>query len=101
MLVVKIELHSAVTRRITKIAEWTISNIGTSEGSIFGEFDERCNYEVREQELKGDKVTTVNKVYVLNYARNRLAVGNLLALALHALGYGAFDGASTSKELPK
>lgn len=41
MIVVKVELHSAITGEVTEIGRMTISNDGTSERSDRGNYDVR------------------------------------------------------------
>ena len=88
MLIVKVELWSAVTGEKTEIARMRIANTGGT--------DTRGNYEV--QTLRGSNATQllvslVKKSYtregsVRNYPRKRHHVWNLVALALEAMEYG-------------
>lgn len=94
MLVVKVELHSAVTGEVTEIARSVIYNDGagtrtsgdykalTITGRDKETFDKRMYAAVR----KGEHVTRSTEIK--NYPRLRLHVWNLVAKALGKMGYG-------------
>lgn len=84
MIIVRVELHSAITGQVSELARMHISNEGGSP--------RRGNYAV--QTLRGrDKATldrgaVQHKGKVLNHARLALHVWHLVAKALAAVGYG-------------
>lgn len=81
MVVVKVELHSAITGEVTELARMHISNDGTSNKPSIG------NYRVatlrapafRRHQRESD---------VANYRRKTRPVWDLVALALSRMGYG-------------
>ena len=83
MIVVRIELHSAVTRKVTEIGRMTIANIGGT--------DERGDYRVATNlgrsaaQLDRNQVTRCSEVH--NYPRQTIHVWHLVARALIAMGY--------------
>lgn len=85
MLIVRVELHSAITGQVTEIARMEICNDGTALNSQVG------NYDVRT--LRGRDSATLNKRTiqrkgkVLNYRRQALHVWNLVQLSLTRMGY--------------
>lgn len=86
MLVVRVELHSALTGKITEIARAIIFNDGGSTNPCRG------NYGV--EILRGrdkaalDKRQVLKRGIVLNHARLDLHVWHLVAKALAYLSYG-------------
>ena len=88
MIVVRVELHSAITKRVTELARMTIANAGGTE--------QRGDYDC--QTLRGrdsdaldrsfaDSVVT-RKCQVRGHERLKLHVWNLVAKALAGMGYG-------------
>jgi hypothetical protein len=75
MLIVKIELHSAVTGRITTIATGTIANTGTGS-AVQG------NYRIELRDAAGRKWKTG---HIEGFPRNRLLAWDLLYRALEKL----------------
>lgn len=94
MLVVKVELHSAITGAVTEIARSVIYNDGggsrdkgdykalTIRGRSKEDFDKR----MREAVYDGKNVTRSTEIK--DYPRLRLHVWNLVAKALGKMGYG-------------
>lgn len=83
MIVVRVELHSAITREVTEIARMHISNIGGTEqhGDYIG-----LVYRGRDKKALDQKV--VNKSsHVLGYSRLNLHVWNLVARMLNKMEY--------------
>jgi hypothetical protein len=83
MIVVRVELHSAITKKITEIARMTICNAGGST--------ERGDY--RAETLRGrsreqlDRRISNRIGEVKDYPRNAIHVWHLVARALVAMGY--------------
>ena len=77
MLVVRVELHSAITRKITEIAQMCISNVGGTTA--------RGNYEARTFIKGSSEVARAGQVY--DYPRQSKHVWNLVARALHSMSY--------------
>lgn len=75
MLVVKIELHSAVTGRITTIATGTICNTGTGSPTL-------GNYRIELQDAAGRRW---RKGHIEGFPRKRLLAWDLLYRALGLL----------------
>ena len=85
MLVVSVELHSAITGQVTEIARMHIANDGTGIGRL-GHYDVKSLRGNTEKQL--NKRTPQRQARVLNYPREELHVWNLVARALERLGYG-------------
>ena len=90
MIVVRVELHSAITGKTTEIGRAVIHNTGGTR--------ERGDYEVRAFKGRDDKPWTradfnafwqnpLRKGEVKNYPRLSLHVWNLVARALASMGY--------------
>ncbi len=83
MIVVRVELHSAITHNITELARMTISNVGGT--------NEHGDYEVKT--LRGrsrealDKYITNRQGDVKNYPRLAIHVWHLVAEALKSVNY--------------
>jgi hypothetical protein len=83
MIIVRVELHSAITRKVTEIARMKICNAG---GSV-----ERGNYYVAtlrgrsKEQLDRGEVTREGDVR--DYPRQSIHVWHLVARALLAMGY--------------
>lgn len=90
MLIVRIELHSAVTGQVSEIARMEIVNDGTGTQT-------RGNYKCRV--LRGrcaaefNRRTVAKSGKVNNYPRLRLHVWNLVCCALDAIGYNPLEHA--------
>jgi hypothetical protein len=84
MIIIRVELHSAITREVTELARMHISNTGT------GTTDKR-NYLL--QTFRGrskrelDNYTIQRQQTLENWPSERLHVWNLVCYALAALGY--------------
>jgi len=83
MIIIRIELHSAITRRVTEIARMRICNIGGTRT--------RGSYSV--QTLRGrckeqlDEAKVQRQGSVSDYPRTEIHVWHLVARALIALKY--------------
>ena len=88
MIVVKVELWSAVTGHTTELARMEIAN----DGDLSRMNITRGDYEART--LKGrsaeqlNRRTTQRQGFVKNWPRLQLHVWNLVATALKEMGYG-------------
>jgi len=84
MIVVRVELHSAVTGKVTELARMLVANTGTGTAA-------RGNYRART--LRGRSRTdldrgTVQREGLIEGHPRRLHVWRLVARALARLGYG-------------
>lgn len=83
MIVVKVELHSAITGKVSELARMHISNVGGTK--------DRGDYSV--QTLRGrskedlDKRIVNRKGGVTNYPRLAIHVWHLIGRALKSVGY--------------
>lgn len=83
MIIVRVELHSAITRKVTEIARMEICNRGG--------VPERCDYSVAT--LRGrsrgqfDRHEVTREGVVTDYPRLSIHVWHLVARALGAMGY--------------
>lgn len=84
MIVVRVELHSAITGEQTEIARMNISNIGGSEA--IGNY--RCETWRGRSSEDLDRGTIQRKGRVLGHARLSLHVWHLVSKALSSMGYG-------------
>lgn len=85
MIIVRVELHSAVTGQVTEIARAVIINDGTGTAAI-GDY-QVCTLRGRDREaLDRHKVQRAGRV--LAYPRQALHVWNLVIEALAVMGYG-------------
>lgn len=88
MVIVKVELWSAVTEHRTELARMEIAN----DGVLSSKNVNRGDYEART--LKGrsteqlNRRTTQRQGFVKNWPRLQLHVWNLVATALKEMGYG-------------
>lgn len=89
MIVVRVELHSAITGKVTEIARAVLTNRGDGTATL-------GNYDVRT--CRGRDVGTLSRHTaqregeVLGYPRQRLHVWNLVAEALAVMKYGRGAG---------
>ena len=89
MIVVKVELHSAISGQIMKIGEAVIYNDGTGTNA-------KGNYETRsfrapnyfKRERGGTEKNVVRRARVERYDRVNAPVLELVSRALQAMGYG-------------
>lgn len=83
MIIVRVELHSAITRKVTELARMRVCNVG---GSL-----ELGDYSV--ETLRGRSTEQLNagqvqrSAHVRRYPRQALHVWHLVARALVAAGY--------------
>jgi hypothetical protein len=85
MLIIRVELHSAITGKVTEIARMRLYNDGTGDhevGNYVGE-----TFRGRDKEALDGRVT-VRKAEVKGYKRNNFHVWNLVAKMLKAMKYG-------------
>lgn len=85
MIIIKVELHSAVTRKITELARMKIYNDGLETNHNFG------NYIF--QTFKGRSTLQLNKEQIIKHTevkhwpKNSLHVWNLVCKGLRQMGY--------------
>lgn len=80
MIILKIELHSAITGKVTEIGRMTIANDGTSRES------EKGNYIVKLMR-KGTIDTVTRTGEVKDHRRLALPIWDLVSKALKAVGW--------------
>ncbi len=85
MIVVRVELHSAITGRVTELARMIITNDGTGTGSI-GHYM-AATLRGRSREML-NRLVPQRSVRIGDWPRQRLHVWNLVGTALTAMGYG-------------
>jgi len=83
MIVIRVELHSAITRKVTEIARMHISNVGGSRQ--LGHYHAKT-YRGRSSEQLS-RCQMQRQGTVRNYPRLKLHVWHLVARALIATGY--------------
>lgn len=85
MIVVRVELHSAVTHQVTELARMTISNKGDEPNSRIGNYEVRT---IRGQSKKQlDRMTLSRTGEVLRHPRLAEHVWFLVGKALKAIKY--------------
>lgn len=90
MLVIRVELHSAITGETTEIARALIYNKGgTSDRGDYNAmtFKGRDGAAWTRADILAAKGKPLRKAEVLNYPRKSLHVWNLVSRALTAMGY--------------
>lgn len=85
MLIVRVELHSAITGEVTEIARTIISNNGTGTRT-YGNYY-ACSYKGRDKEALNRHVVD-RAGFVYGHAREQEHVLSLACKALKAMGYG-------------
>lgn len=83
MIIVRVELHSGITRKVTEIARMKICNIGGSAN--LGDYHVATLRGRSSEQLDRDVVT--RKGDVKDYPRLSIHVWHLVARALLAMGY--------------
>ena len=86
MIVVKVELWSAVTGRVQELARMEICNEGTHPNHRRGNYTARTLHG-RDAEAFGRR-TTQKETKIENWPRLALHVWNLVAVSLKNMGYG-------------
>ena len=85
MIVVRVELHSAVNGRVTEIARIVIANDGTGSNTVGNyrglAYRGRCARQL-------DRRVVTRTGIVRDYPRLRIHVWNLVARMLASMGYG-------------
>ena len=84
MIVVRVELHSAVDGRVTELARAHICNIGGTK--TLGDYEARTLRGRSTQALDAEQIQRIGKVE--RHPRQALHVWHLVAKALSAMGYG-------------
>lgn len=84
MIVVRVELHSAVTRQVTELARMVIANKGSGTAA-HGDYL-AIVYRGRSKEAL-DRAVQQKRTEVDHYPRQALHVWNLVARALARMGY--------------
>lgn len=84
MIVVRVELHSAITGRVTELARLLICNDGSGSGSIGNYIATALRGRSKEQL---DRRVAQRSCGISGYPRNALHIWNLVARALGRMGY--------------
>lgn len=80
MIVVKVELHSALTGKVTEIGRMTISNVGLSKDKKLGDYAVKL--------MRRGSTTTVQKVgQVLQHRRLAESIWSLVSKSLQSVGF--------------
>lgn len=86
MIVVRVELHSAVNGQVTELGRCIITNDGTGTADV-GHYDVSALRGRSKVQLDRGQVQRRGRVE--SWPRQRLHVWNLVAAALAAVGYGS------------
>lgn len=86
MIVVTVELHSAVTQEVTLLGKLVIANDGTSPEPTTGHY--HAFFGRRKQaDVRRVMAMPMRKARILNFLRLRLGVWHLIRKALEEAGY--------------
>ena len=85
MIIVKVELHSAITRQVTELARMKIINDGSSKNANFGNYLFQTFKGRSTEQL--DKEQEIKHTAVEHWPRQRLHVWNLVCKGLRQMGY--------------
>lgn len=85
MIIVKVELHSAITRQVTELARMKICNDGTSPNPNFGNYKAQTFIGRSTEQL--NKETPSKMTEINHWPKERLHVWNLICKALRQMGY--------------
>lgn len=85
MIIVKVELHSAITHQITELARMKICNDGQSENSNFGDYIFQTFIGRSSEQL--NKETEAKNTNVKHWPKHRLHIWNLVCKGLRQMGY--------------
>lgn len=86
MIVVRVELHSAVTRKVIELARMHISNQGDHPNVNFGNYLTQVLRGRSKEQL--DRHTVLRQGWIANHPRKQQHVWNLVAKALLNMRYG-------------
>ena len=94
MIVIRVELHSAITGKVKEIGRVVIDNIGGTRTR--GNY--RCRaYRAGSRLTAGLEKNVIRRGAVADHARLAEPVWNLVAKALEAMGYGAKEQSKSSE----
>lgn len=80
MILIKVELHSAITGKVTEIGRMTIANIGLSPDKTEGDYDVRL--------MRRGTTNIVNRTgKVFKHKRLSQSIWKLVSKALNSCGY--------------
>lgn len=85
MIIIKVELHSAVTNQITELARMKICNDGKSDNPNFGYYYAQSFRGRSTEQL--NKETVAKTTRIEHWPRHRLHIWNLVCKALRQMGY--------------
>lgn len=96
MIVVKVELHSAITGKVSEIARMVIANNGLVDDPKRGDYfcytlrgrSEKALRSAMLKELTESRGGATRKGWVYGYPRLAIHVWNLVAAALSSMDYG-------------
>lgn len=86
MIVVRVELHSAVTRKVIELARMHISNTGGNPNPRKGDYIAQVLRGRSTEQL--DRGTVLRMAQILNHPRKQQHVWNLVAKVLSTMRYG-------------
>lgn len=85
MIIVRVELHSAITGVITELARMRIYNDGLENSKNFGGYVFQTFIGRSKEQL--DKATELRHTQVLHWPKTRLHIWNLVCKGLRQMGY--------------
>ncbi len=85
MILIKVELHSAVTGKMTELARMKICNDGLSSNNNFGDYIAQTFIGRSTDQLEKERES--KHTTIVHWPRNRLHVWNLVCKALRQMGY--------------
>lgn len=86
MIVVRVELHSAVTSKVTELARIHIANDGTHMNPRYGNYLAHVFRGRSKEQL--DRHTLLKSAVIVNHPRKQQHVWNLVAKVLSTMRYG-------------
>lgn len=85
MIIIKVELHSAINGSITELARMKICNDGQSENPNFGNYIAQTFIGRSTEQLSKER--EAKHITIQHWPRQRLHVWNLVCKALRQMGY--------------
>lgn len=85
MILIKVELHSAITHQVTELARMKICNDGLSENANFGNYIAQTFIGRSTDQL--NKEREAKHTTIQHWPRERLHIWNLVCKALRQMGY--------------
>lgn len=96
MIIVKVELHSAITGHVTELARMRIANDGTEANPRKGNYD-AVTFRGRDTQAL-DRGAVQRFAHVADWPRQQLHVWNLVQACLTLMGYGNVKTVDPNRE---